>query len=96
MLPVAAAIVEFVGRQANPTVGFSECRELLTGGPITGLEWSRGELAVWLRRLGDSFDVVGVAEPYRLLLDGEYRGGGRRFPPTFHAVRRRARPCRLR
>jgi DNA-binding CsgD family transcriptional regulator len=79
MLPVAAAIVELSWMTGEPDDRISECRELLTGGPITGLEWSRGELAVWLRRLGDSFDVVGVAEPYRLLLDGAYEAAADDF-----------------
>ena len=45
------------GDGRHPTIGIAECRELLAGGPIAGLEWSRGELAVWLRRLGDDVDV---------------------------------------
>jgi DNA-binding CsgD family transcriptional regulator len=72
MLPVAAAIVELCWTTGESDDRIPQCRELLTGGAITGLEWSRGELAVWLRRLGHDVDVVGVAEPYRLLLDGEY------------------------
>ncbi|MFG1929860.1 ATP-binding protein [Mycobacterium sp. NPDC048908] len=72
MLPVASAIAELVWLTGESDDRINECRELLTGGPVTGLEWSRGELAVWLRRLGDDVDVVGVAEPYRLLLDGAY------------------------
>jgi len=72
MLPVAAAIVELAWLTGESDDRIVQCRELLTAGPVTGLEWSRGELAVWLRRLGDVVDVVGVAEPYRLLLDGAY------------------------
>ena len=34
--------------------------------------WQRGAVAVWFRRLGRSYEVAGViAEPHRLLLDGE-------------------------
>jgi DNA-binding NarL/FixJ family response regulator len=79
MLPVAAAIVELSWATGESDDRIVECRELLTGGPITGLEWSRGELAVWLRRLGDNIDVVGVAEPYRLLLDGAYEAAADDF-----------------
>jgi DNA-binding CsgD family transcriptional regulator len=79
MLPVAAAIVELSWATGEFDDRIVECRELLTGGPITGLEWSRGELAVWLRRLGDDIDVVGVAEPYRLLLDGAYEAAADDF-----------------
>jgi DNA-binding CsgD family transcriptional regulator len=71
MLPVAAAIVELCWTAGESDGRLSACRELLTRGPVTGLEWSRGELAVWLRRLGDDIELVGVAEPYRLLLSGE-------------------------
>jgi DNA-binding CsgD family transcriptional regulator/tetratricopeptide (TPR) repeat protein/GTPase SAR1 family protein len=78
-LPVAAAIVELCWITGESDDRTAECRELLTGGPITGLEWSRGELAVWLRRLGDSVDVVGVAEPYRVLLDGGYEAAADDF-----------------
>jgi DNA-binding CsgD family transcriptional regulator len=79
MLPVAAAIIEHSWLTGKSDERISECRELLTGGPIAGLEWSRGELAVWLRRLGDNYDVVGVAEPYRLLLDGAYQAAADDF-----------------
>ena len=70
MLPVAAAIVELSWITGELDDRLPECRRLLTEGPVTGLDWSRGELAVWLRRLGDNCDAVGVAEPYRLVLDG--------------------------
>jgi DNA-binding CsgD family transcriptional regulator/tetratricopeptide (TPR) repeat protein len=79
MLPVAAAIVELSWITGEFDDRIPECRQLLTSGPITGLEWSRGELAVWLRRLGDNVDVVGVAEPYRLLLDGAYQAAADDF-----------------
>jgi DNA-binding CsgD family transcriptional regulator len=79
MLPVAAAIVELCWATGESDDRILECRDLLIGGPITGLEWSRGELAVWLRRLGDSVDVAGVAEPYQLVLDGAYEAAADDF-----------------
>ena len=78
-LPVAAAIVEHSWATGVRDGRISECRQLLVGGPVAGLEWSRGELAVWLRRLGENVDVVGVAEPYRLLLDGAYQAAADEF-----------------
>ena len=57
----------------------AQCRELLVNGPIEGLEWSRGELAAWLRRLGDTVDTAGIAEPYRLLLEGAYEAAADEF-----------------
>jgi DNA-binding CsgD family transcriptional regulator len=79
MLPVASAIVELSWTTGEFDDRISECRELLTGGPVTGLEWSRGDLAVWLRRLGDNVSRDAVAEPYRLLLDGAYEAAADEF-----------------
>ena len=73
MLPAAAAIAErtWLTGKADPRLG--QCRALLDTAPPTGLEWSRGELAVWLRRVGvDGADPGEVAEPYRLVLDGRF------------------------
>lgn len=78
-LPVAAAIVEHSWATGVRDGRISECRQLLVDGPVAGLEWSRGELAVWLRRLGENVDVVGVAEPYRLLLAGAYQAAADEF-----------------
>ncbi|HTI75507.1 MAG TPA: AAA family ATPase [Mycobacterium sp.] len=79
MLPVAAAIVELSWLTGESDDRIPQCRDLLTSGPVTGLEWSRGELAVWLRRLGDAVDVVGVAEPYRLQLEGAHEAAADDF-----------------
>ena len=79
MLPVAAAIAEFSWLSGTSDERLTRCRELLTDGPTEGLEWSRGELAAWLRRLGDTVDTAGVAEPYRLLLDGAYEAAADEF-----------------
>jgi DNA-binding NarL/FixJ family response regulator len=43
------------------------------------MEWSRGELAVWLRRLGLDVNAVDVAEPYRLLLNGAHEAAAEEF-----------------
>jgi hypothetical protein len=87
MLPVAAAIVERSWTTGESDDRIPDCRQLLAGGPVTGLEWSRGELAVWLRRLGDDYDVVGVAEPYRLVIDGAHEAavGRCRMTPRSHS-----------
>jgi DNA-binding CsgD family transcriptional regulator len=79
MLPVAAAITEFSWLTGVLDDRLAQCRELLADGPIAGLEWSRGELAAWLRRLGDTVDTVGVAAPYRLLLEGAYEAAADEF-----------------
>jgi DNA-binding CsgD family transcriptional regulator len=79
MLPVAAAIAESSWLTGVLDERLDRCRELVAAGPTEGLEWSRGELAAWLRRLGDTVDTAGVAEPYRLLLDGAYEAAADEF-----------------
>ena len=79
MLPVAAAIVERCWTTGVSDDRIPRCRALLTDGPVAGLEWSRGELAVWLRRLGETVDAVGLADPYRSLLDGAHEAAADEF-----------------
>jgi DNA-binding CsgD family transcriptional regulator/tetratricopeptide (TPR) repeat protein len=79
MLPVAAAIVEMSWARGTSDGRIPECRKLLVDSPVAGLEWSRGELAVWLRRVGETVDAIGVAEPYRLVLDGAYEAAADEF-----------------
>ena len=72
MAPAAIALAEFnwiVGAADNPTAQMTAIME-------RGLEirflWSTGALALWLRRLGELTDVPqGIAEPYRLVMEGE-------------------------
>jgi DNA-binding CsgD family transcriptional regulator len=78
MLPVAAAIAEMIWLTGVPDERIPQCRELL-GGPVAGLEWSRGELAVWLRRVGEPVDASGLAQPYRLILDGAHEAAADEF-----------------
>lgn len=83
-LPAASAIVER-GWLTGVAEGIDVSRALLATTPVTGLEWSRGELAVWLRRVGADADdgiAAGVAAPYRLLLDGEHEAAAE----AFHAM----------
>ena len=83
-LPAASAIVEHAWL-TGVTDGIDMCRELLAATPVTGLEWSRGELAVWLIRAGADIDDgigAGVAGPYRLLLDGAHEAAA----VAFHAM----------
>ena len=51
-LPAAAAIAEFAWTTGTADGRIAECSALLADGPVTGLEWSRGELAVWLAQAG--------------------------------------------
>lgn len=72
VLPVAAAVVERVWLTGAADARVEQCRALLDSAPATGLEWARGELGMWLRRIGAVASVGDVAEPYRLLFDGEF------------------------
>lgn len=72
VLPAAAAIAEWIWFSGSPDGRLEVCKQLLDRAPVEGLEWARGELAVWLRRLDPCIDADGVAEPYRLLLDGDF------------------------
>ena len=78
-LPAAAAIAERAWLTGVADDRLDRCREMLETAPVTGLEWSRGELAVWLRRVGVAVAPVGVAEPYRLLLSGAYEPAAEAF-----------------
>ncbi|MDX1883089.1 ATP-binding protein [Mycolicibacterium sp. 120270] len=79
MLPAAAAIVEKAWLTGVHDDRIAECRELLTDGPGAGLDWSRGELAVWLHRIGEPVGANAVAEPYRLVLEGAYEAAADEF-----------------
>lgn len=82
VLPVASAIVErawLTGvRVPDPLV--AECRSLLHDAPGHGLEWARGELAMWLRRIdGSDIAALDVAEPYAMLFAGRYEAAAEQF-----------------
>jgi DNA-binding CsgD family transcriptional regulator len=79
MLPAAAAVAERVWLTDSPDDRLGECLRLYRTAPPTGLEWTRGDLAVWLRRAGHPVDAAGVAEPYRLVLDGDYEAAADQF-----------------
>jgi DNA-binding CsgD family transcriptional regulator len=72
MLPTAAGVAERIWLTGERDDRIDQCRRWYETAPVTGLEWARGELAVWLRRAGHSVDPAGIAEPYRLVIDGAY------------------------
>ena len=69
LMPAAAALVEQTWLHGTDD-DLAEYVDLLAATRGTGLEWARGELAVWLRRAGEDVEADAVAEPYRLYLDG--------------------------
>lgn len=73
VLPAAAAIAEQAWLTGRPDGRVDEAVAVLraTAG-VPGLEWSRGDLATWLRRLGcDLPRRLAVAKPYQLMLNGQ-------------------------
>jgi len=80
LLPVAAALVERAWLSGAADDRLEECRALLARASSPGLEWGRGELAIWLRRLDTVLGIEGgadiqparVAEPYRRQLAGRF------------------------
>jgi DNA-binding CsgD family transcriptional regulator len=79
MLPVAAAIVERCWLTGTVDPRLPECRSLLVDAPASALEWSRGELAMWLRRIDPQVSADAVARPYRLLFDGQFDSAAQEF-----------------
>jgi DNA-binding CsgD family transcriptional regulator len=78
LLPAAAALAERSWLRGVADPRLDRFRALLATASGPGLEWARGELAIWLRRL-DAESGLGpaaesapeaVAEPYRLQLTG--------------------------
>lgn len=70
ILPVATALVEQVwhtGESDDRVPGFCE----LLGIHGDGLEWARGDLAVWLARVGIDCVADGVAAPFATYLGGD-------------------------
>ena len=77
LLPTAAALVEQAWLTGRPDPRLDDCRALLScSGQRVGLEWGRGELAAWLRRLDPEADLGisadDVAAPYGLVLSGRF------------------------
>ena len=74
MLPAASAIVERAWLTGRPDPRAQACLPLLRTAPAAGLEWARGELGMWLRRihLTPDLDPAEVAEPYAVLLRGRF------------------------
>ncbi|GLZ49634.1 hypothetical protein Acsp06_58190 [Actinomycetospora sp. NBRC 106375] len=72
LLPAAAALAERCWTTGTADSRLDDAAALLPAAALPGTEWSAGDLAVWLVRLGRDVDTtrLRVAEPHRLLLDG--------------------------
>jgi DNA-binding CsgD family transcriptional regulator len=82
VLPACAALVEQVWLTGQPDERVAIAFELLAAEPKPGLEWARGDLAVWLRRVDPNAllpSLETVAEPYRLQLSGEHQAAAAKW-----------------
>lgn len=78
-LPATAALVEQAWLTGQADERIEAAPELLEAyATAPALEWSAGDLAVWLRRLGRPVPAgLRMAEPYRLTLTGDAAGAAR-------------------
>lgn len=81
MLPVASAIVERTWLTGVTDPRLDECAALLDVAPTIGLEWARGELAMWLRRVDTTFiaPTDSVSDPCVLLFEGHHEAAAQAF-----------------
>ncbi|CRZ13953.1 ATP-binding protein [Mycolicibacterium neworleansense] len=75
----ASAIAEQAWLTGVADDRLAECRTLLDDSQVQGLTMARGELAVWLHRLGLREILPQVAEPYRLVIDGAFESAADEF-----------------
>lgn len=76
LAPVAIAIAEYAWISGDAGVaGITELRSVMAAGLDLGFQWSSGKIALWLWKLGElSEPPEGIAEPYRLLIEGDSTG----------------------
>jgi DNA-binding CsgD family transcriptional regulator/tetratricopeptide (TPR) repeat protein len=79
VLPAVAALAEQAWVSGQSADDLAEWRSLLRDSSAPGLEWARGEVAMWLRRLDPTVTADDVALPYRLYLDGDVSGAAAEF-----------------
>ena len=73
-VPVAAARAEYAWLHGDDTRAAEEAAGTFELAVRAGASWQAGELAMWLRLAGaPPREPVAVAEPYRLLLAGDWR-----------------------
>jgi DNA-binding CsgD family transcriptional regulator len=87
LLPAAAALIERSWLRGVTDPREDECRTALVAATGDGLEWARGDLMTWLRRLDEASgraatpgpDSVAIAEPYQLELAGRFEEAAARW-----------------
>ena len=72
LAPVAIAVAEHAWITGRLDVPVSDLVNVMRAGLDRGFRWSPGKLAMWLWELGElSEPPVGIADPYRLLMEGQ-------------------------
>ena len=82
LLPTCAALAERAWLTGWEDEGITIGRQLLVADVKPGLEWARGDLAIWMRRLDPAAEVPqleSLADPYRLQLAGHHRAAAERW-----------------
>jgi DNA-binding CsgD family transcriptional regulator len=72
--PAALAMAELHWLDGDVERAAAEARHGLAVAEKAGHEWFLGELAFWLRRCGGPAVSPGAATPFRLLVEGDWRG----------------------
>lgn len=72
MLPAAIALAEHAWISGSSDLPVSDFRRVMNAELGKGFQWSPGSMAFWLWKLGElSSAPRGVAEPYRLVMEGD-------------------------
>jgi ATP/maltotriose-dependent transcriptional regulator MalT len=70
--PTAIAVAEHAWISGSAEVPLAGIGNVMEAGREIGFEWSPGSIALWLWKLGELSDAPeGIAEPYRLVIEGE-------------------------
>jgi DNA-binding CsgD family transcriptional regulator/tetratricopeptide (TPR) repeat protein len=71
--PTASAVAEHAWLDGDFVTAVAEAEPALEMARLVGHEWLVGELAFQLQRAGGAINSAGAAEPWRLLLDDQWR-----------------------
>ncbi|MEE8331092.1 MAG: AAA family ATPase [Acidimicrobiia bacterium] len=72
LAPTAIAVAEHAWISGIANIAVDDIRRVMELGLDKGFRWSPGSIALWLWKLGELTKAPeGIAEPYRLLIEGE-------------------------
>jgi DNA-binding CsgD family transcriptional regulator len=72
LAPTASAVAEHAWIWGNGDTPAADIRKVMQAGLDLGFIWSPGSIAFWLWKLGELSEAPeGIAEPYRLMIEGE-------------------------